>query len=296
MKSILPVIYCVVLLMGFSATINAQSYDIKLLLKPGTRFSYDITLDSKLEHQSNPTGDVQQTSTLTIDHLVKTILPSGNYLIEANYKRFRLKHKIGNRITTYHSDTIDVKNPFYKHLNFLPQVKFSYELSPKGVVSQLSGIESLTKHTDGNMSVINLLRHFGKQEIITEMYNYIPVKPIKLNDTWKIQALLPELMNLKYDVNYKLKETTPKNLKLELNSKFNFTKEDSIPGKNRIMKLEETGIQNGILQIDHATGLRTSSSVEQKVDMILKSKNTKTSEEQTDPAKIITRLSFNLLK
>ncbi len=62
------------------------------------------------------------------------------------------------------------------------------------------------------------------------------------------------------------------------------------------MKLEETGIQNGILQIDPATGLRTSSSVEQKIDMILKSKNTKTNEEQADPAKIITRLSFILLK
>lgn len=296
MKRILSLSLFAVFLTCFFIHSHAQTFDIKLRLKNGDRFSYDITLYSKLEQKSNQYTNVNQSSTLTIDQQVKNVLPNGNYLIEANYKCFSLKHKFGNKITTYHSDTVDVKNPYYKHLNFLPSVKFTYELSPKGIVSNMKGFESLTKHTDGDNAVINLLRNFGKPELITEMFNYIPASIVKLNDTWKVQAVLPELMNLKYDINYRLKETTPKSLKLELKSNFNFTKEDSIPGKNRMVKVEETGVQNGNLQVDPASGLRTSSTTEQVIDMILKSKNTKTNEEQTDPAKIITRISFILLK
>ncbi len=210
MKRILSVSFVAVLLTCFFTPLQAQPLDIKLILKKGDRFLYNITLEDKLEQKSNQYSDVNQTSTLTIDQQVKNVLPNGNYLIETHYKCFSLKHKFGNKVTTYHSDTVDVKNPYYKHLNFLPSVKFSYELSPKGVVSNLKGFESLTKHTDGDNAVVNLLRHFGKPELITEMYNYIPSSAVKLNQAWKVQAVLPELMNLKYDINYRLMEITPK--------------------------------------------------------------------------------------
>jgi hypothetical protein len=296
MKRILSVSLFVVVLTCFFIQSHAQALDIRLNLKKGDRLSYDITLDSNLEQKSNQYSNVNQTSTLTIDQQVKNILPNGNYLIEANYKCFSLKHKFGNKVSTYHSDTVDVKNPYYKHLNFLTSVKFTYELSPRGIVSNMKGFESLTKHTDSDNAIINLLRNFSKPELITEMFNYIPANTVKLNDKWKVQAVLPELMNLKYDINFRLKETNPKSLKIELKSNFNFTKEDSIPGKNRMVKVEETGVQNGNLQVDPATGLRTSSTTEQVIDMVLKSKNKKTNEEQTDPAKIITRISFIMLK
>jgi hypothetical protein len=281
--------------LSFSSELWTKKETIKLVLNRGTHYVYATTLENKLDQKDNPEGNVEQIMTLTIDHHVIDRLNNGNYLIETSYKSFSLIMKTNRKVLTYHSDTIDVMNPFYKQLKFLTTLKLSYEVSPEGVVRNLKGFENMKKYTDEDDKIASLLRSFGSERFITEMYNYIPAQPVQLNETWKAQAVLPDLMDLKYDVNYSLKETSAKSLKLGLESEFEMVPaEQSTPSGK--YKIEESGSQNGELLIDPSSGMRLSSVMDQLITINVFIENPKPDEKKTVPMKIISRARSVLLK
>jgi len=266
---------------------------MKLFLNNGQHYIYLITQENTIEGKS---GNIEkkQKMALKIDHEVIDQLPNGNYLIEASFKSFGVELNLNGKIFRYHSDTIEVMNRMYKILNFLTTIKLKYEVSREGIVSNLSGFEPIKEKMKTDNQLSGLLRSFGNERFILEMYQYLPTGSIGIGNQWTKSAVLPDLMDLKYDIQYTLKETSAQNLKLAQKSLFSYFAE--IPKESGTEgKIIEEGTQNGFLLINPITKMRISSDINQQIDVSIQEKSTEKTE-KIPPRKITTNITMVLLK
>jgi hypothetical protein len=107
-------------LVAFSNITSAgNNVEIELNLKKGDRFQYVITSTNKVDQNiRNQPIKIVQKAALTINQVVVGRLKNGNYLLEADYKKFKLEMNLNGEISGYNSDT----------LVLLYQIKFSYNI------------------------------------------------------------------------------------------------------------------------------------------------------------------------
>lgn len=248
---------------SFSAL--AKKEEMKLRLLKGEHFIYVITQENTMQKTPEEVL-VSQTMALKIDHKVIDRQVNGNYLIEASFKSFSIELKYNGTVQRYHSDTVEWSNKLYKTLNFLTDIKLTYEVSPEGVVSKLTGFEPIKKKIETDPKLASLLRSFGNEQFLMELYNYIPAQPVGVGDKWTAEGIMPDLMNFKYNSQYTLKEATAQNLKLDQQASINFSTEmPAADGKTELVK--ETGTQKGTLILDPNTRMRLSSDIDQQMEI-----------------------------
>jgi len=281
------------LIFFISFTSFAKKEEMKLRLFKGEHYTYVISQENTM--QENPKEILlSQTMALKIDHKVIDRQVNGNYLIEASFKSLSIEIKYNGTIQRYHSDTVNVANKLYKTLNFLTDIKLTYEVSPEGVVSKLSGFEPIKKKIETDPKLASLLRSFGNEHFLMEMYNYIPVQNVGVGDKWTGAAVMPDLMDFKYDIHYIFKEATVQNLKLDHQATINFSTEmPEAEGKTELVK--ETGTQKGILLIDPNSHMRLSSDIDQQMEIIGPSQR-KPGGEKIIPLKLTNRTKMLLVK
>ena len=281
-------------LITFLPGISSAKSDMKLLLNKGARHIYLISQENQAI-ENDKAVEVEQKIALTVDHQVMDRLPNGNYSIQLDFKRFSIFMKHNQRSLRYDSDTVDVMNPLYKTLNFLTDIRLNYEVSPEGTVSKLKGFEPLKKEIEKNLQLGNLLRNFGNELFYTELYNYIPKKEVEVGEKWKAMAVLPDLNDLKCEIQYTLKEVTPQNLKLTQEASFKMTADLPKAPDGTVSKVSEDGTQKGSLVIDSKTTMRLSSLVTQSVNVLMTTDKTKQNTEKAKTLKLITQTTFALV-
>lgn len=289
----LSVLMSFCLIFFIAQTSSAKKEEMKLFLNNGQHYIYLITQENTIEGKSGKI-EMKQNMALKIDHEVIDQLPNGNYLIEASFKSFGIELNLNGKISRYHSDTIEVMNSMYKTLNFLTGVKLKYEVSREGIVSNLSGFEPVSKKMKTDKQLSGLLRSFGNERFILEMYNYIPTGSVGIGNQWTKSAVLPDLMDLKYDIQYIMKEASAKNLKLSQKALLSYSAE--IPKESGAEgKIDEEGTQNGFLLINPITKMRISSDINQQIDVSIQEKTTEQTE-KISPKKITTHTTMVLVK
>ena len=212
-----------------SLTLSAKKEEIKLRLYKGVPFIYLITQESIIQENLEEEPMLKQKTLLKVKHEVKEILGNGDAVMEASIVSFGLQLKYNGKASHYHSDTVDVRNKYYKTLNFLNKVKLSYTVSPNGQVSKLTGFEPIKKKMQEDSQLSGLLRSFGSEQFILEFFNFIPQKAVDTSDKWTSPGILPDMMNLKYDINYSLKAVTEKDIKLNRQASFKTTTAAPMP-------------------------------------------------------------------
>ena len=292
------ILYAILLSFGLLAllpkTSTAQA-DMRLRLNKGARHIYVISQENQAI-ENDKAVEVEQKIALTIDHQVMDWLPNGNYAIELAFKRFSIFMKHSQRSLRYDSDTVDVSNPLYKTLNFLTDIRLNYEVSPEGIVSNLKGFEPIKNAIEKNAQLGNFLRNFGSELFYTELYNYIPKKEVEIGEKWKTTAVLPDLNNLKCEIQYILKEVTPQNLKLTQEASFKMSTDLPKAPDGTVSKVSENGTQKGSLVIDTKTNMRLSSVLTQSVNVLMTTDKTKQNPEKSKTLKLITQTTFALIK
>ena len=267
---------------------------MKLRLVKGEHYTYVITQESTIQKNPKEKAILTQTMNLKIRHDVIDKLINGNYLIEASILNFNMELKYNGTVSRYDSDTVNVMNKYYKSLDFLTQIKLSYEVSPVGVVSKLSGFEPINKKIKTDHQLSSLLRSFGNEQFLMELYNYVPVKSVGVGNKWTSTGILPDMMNLKYDIHYTFKQASAQSLKLNQEASLNFSTEAPVAsGKTGLLK--ESGTQKGILLIDPKNSMRLSSNLDQQIEIIMVDQN-KPKGEKTSPIKITTNTKMLLVK
>lgn len=285
--------FCLVTLIPEIST--AQKADLKLRLNKGTRHIYTISQENQAI-ENGKSVEVEQKISLKIDHQILSQLPNGNYQVEVLFKRFSIAMKHSSKVLRYDSDTVDVSNPLYKTLNFLTGIKLNYEVTPEGVVSKLSGFEPIKKEVEKDPRLGNLLRNFGNERFILELYNYIPKKEVEVGEKWKSPMVLPDLNDLKCDSQYLLKEVTPQSLKLTQEASFQMSTDLPVAPDGTVAKVKETGTQIGTLVIDSGTNMRLSSLVTQTANVVMTTKKASTAAETVKNLKLITKTTIELGK
>lgn len=294
-KTKLSFILIFVFAVSFQKAYPADKQDLRLHLFRGARHFFLITQNSKAIEDGDKV-QVEQNAALKIEHQVLEQASNGNYKIEVSFRRFSLQINYQDKISRYDSDTVDVRNPFYKTLNFLTDIKIYYEISPEGLISNISGFEPIKKKIADDKSLGGLLRNFGNEVIITEFYSYLSPGAKAIGENWKVQSVIPDLNNLNYEIQYTLKEVTPKNLVLRQNASFKMVADVPKSPDSAGGKISEKGIQEGKLNLDPKTNLRVSSSLTQTIDVVATLNATGSLKSQEKPMKIITKTSYELVK
>jgi hypothetical protein len=298
-RKLLPALFSLCFIFLFAQITLAKKEEMKLLLNKGQHYIYLITQENTMEEISDKSDksdkiEMKQNMALKIDHKVIDQLPNGNYLIEASFKSFGIELNSDGKISRYHSDTIDVMNSMYKTLNFLTSVKLKYEVSREGVVSNLSGFESIREKMTPDRKLLGLLRSFGNERFILEMYNYVPTGNVGVGDKWTKSAILPDLKDLKYDIQYSMKEASTQNLKLIQNASFSYSTELPM-GSDVESKMDGKGTQNGFLLINPITKMRISSDINQQIELSIQKKG-KEQTKKIPPRRITTHTTMVLVK
>ena len=252
-------------LIFLSLATTAKKDELKLWLLKGQSFTYLISQENSLQESQNMQL-ISQKMALKINHTVVDRLPNGNYQMQASIKSFGTEFDKFGMKYRYHSDTVDVRNKLYKTLNFLTDVKLSYELSPEGVVSKLTGFKLIKDKMEQDPQLNSILRSFGNEQFLIEFFHYVPFKDVEKGSKWTKSALLPELMDHQYEIQYSFKEQSEKEIKLGHDASFTFSME--VPVNDTIINhITEKGTQEGFIIIDPGTRMPVSSDIIQKIEI-----------------------------
>jgi hypothetical protein len=279
-------------LIFISLSTLAKKDELKLWLVKGQSFTYLISQENTLQERVNQPLITQKMS-LKINHTVVDRLPNGNYQMQAFIKSFGTEFDKFGKKYRYHSDTVDVRNKLYKTLNFLTDVKLSYELSPEGVVSKLTGFQMIKDKMEQDPQLNSILRAFGNEQYLMEFFHYVPFKEVETGSKWSKPAILPELMNHKYEIQYSFKEQSEKEIKLSHDASFTF--KTQVPVNDTIVNyISENGTQKGFITIDPKTRMPISSDITQKIE--ISTYKNKPSANKVDPALLTTETKMIRVK
>jgi len=275
----------------------ANKTEIRLLLKKGQKFEYVVTglLRAEKELGDKPTV-IEQKMELTIDQVVLDKLRNGNYLIQADYKRFMLELNSGEKIQNYDSNLSNNQPWFDKLLGGLTKLSLKYEVSPFGVVSNLKGFEEIMKNKYQHEEIVNFIKEFGTDRIISQLYNYIPKMKVEPEDQWKRIGTLPEMNNQLYDINFTLTEITAENCKIDLQATFKYNSDKKIIQNGKSLRVEVKGVQKGNIIVDSKNNMPLLSTINQGTEMLVYSKDTITNFEEVSQMKMSFKTTTKLVK
>ncbi len=128
-----------------SGSISAQKTDLKLNLKKGETFNMKMDMNNVIDQEmmGNKVHVEQNISTET-ELKVEDVLANGNYLIGQTYKRVVMNVSSNGQSMSFDTDIEDAASPLAS-LNDLKGVTIKYELSPKGDISNVTGIDEILK-------------------------------------------------------------------------------------------------------------------------------------------------------
>jgi len=292
-RILVPILFTLSLLIIFPEISAAKKEEIKLRLYKGARHIYTITQDNKAFLKDN-TLQAEQKTSLTIDHKVLEQLPNGNFKIEVTNKRFSTYMKFNQNVVKYDSNVADAENSFNQLLDFMMDIRLNYEVSPFGIVSHITGFEPIMKRVETDPQLASFLRIFGKEMFITELYNYLPAKNVEIGEEWRSDGILPDMLDIKYDITFTLKEFTSQNLKISQAAEIKMLKKLPEDPEGTITQISESGNQEGLLELDPLTNMRLSSSVNLTADLVVTTTNSKTQKREVNPLKIISQINISL--
>ncbi len=278
--------------------LQAIDYNFRLNLKKGEHFNYVFTSTDQVDQNTKdrPPISARQKSSLAFSLKVVDRLKSGNFQMEVDYTHFETVMTINGNNSSYNSDSTYHSNKLADLLKDMTSIKLNFEVSPLGVISNLTGLEELTKKIDTSMRLANLLKGIGTPEFISELLNYFPQGKVEPGAEWSVHTSLPELKQLKYDMNYTFAKVEADRVLFNFNSKFSYKQPEPVGNESSDLQMKETIKQDGNLVLNSRTNLPQTSVLNQVVDVVVTHTDHRTLVVTQTPMKIITENSLKLLK
>ena len=256
-------------------SLSAKKTTIKLNLIKGQQFEYVITKTKNAEPPAGSDNELfDQSMTLTLQLVVLEKLRDGNYLIQANYKRVIYEFLLQSTLRKYDTDVSYNEETPYDNLKDMTKILFKFEISPLGVVSNITGLDEFLNDKTLNVYVRDVCRRFGIKNIGAEIFNYIPKKKIEQGEKWVVSSPLPELNIPDYTIDYKLADTSPKEIKIEIHTNFQFESPKPLWRDGHLEKFKDNITQNGDIIVDTKTSVLLSKKIYQKAEILLYSTDT----------------------
>jgi hypothetical protein len=269
----------VVFLAGF---VHAQEkYMLRLNLEAGQRYQQRMTMTQSIDQVMNGiTVTMNQDMTLDYDYSVTDVDAQGVATVESTYNRVASKVSTQGMAVSFDSATAeDPISPEFRPLAAMVGKKFTMRISPLGSVASIEGLSEILDAVIAEMSVEgpareqvleNMKRQFGEEamkDLIEQAMAIYPLEPVAVGDTWAKTLEIRQMVPLKLDNTWVLKEVTDETATLEVTSLIGPAGDDTtvnMMGAELNVRLE--GAQSGTSIIDRKTGWVESSTVNQNVD------------------------------
>lgn len=276
---------------GFTA--SAKKEEIKLFLFKGESYTYLISQESTVE-PSDGASAMRQKVALKIRQTVLNRLASGNYQMEAAFIGFSTKFENQGRKYSYNSDTVDVRNKLYKSLEFLNHVKLNYEVSPEGIVTNITGFEEVKKRMEIDPFLKGILWSFNNTQFLADFFNYFPMTRVETGDKWTNSSVMPELKNYKYDIQHTLKSLSEKEIQLAHQASFTYSAEIA-ENDTMVNHVTQKITQEGSISISPNNKMPVSSNIIQKIHLSAYQDRPSASQKIT-PVTMVTKTQITRIK
>lgn len=293
MKRIQTAAYISICLIIFSFSASAKKEEIKLFLFKGESYTYLISQENTVE-PSDGASAMHQKVALRIRQTVVNRLATGNYQMEAAFIGFSTQFENQGRKYRYNSDTVDVRNKLYKSLEFLNHVKLNFEVSPEGVVSNITGFEEVKKRMDIDPFLKGILWTFSNTQFLVDFFNYFPLARVEAGDKWTNASVMPELKNYPYDIQHTLKSASEKEIRLDHQASFTYSTEIA-ETDTMLNHVTQKITQEGSISISPSTKMPVSSDITQQIHLTAYQDRPSASR-KIDPVTMVTRTQITRVK
>jgi hypothetical protein len=265
-----------------ASIVHAQEkYILRLNLEAGQRYQQRMTMSQNIDQVMNGiTITMNQDMTLDYDYSVTDIDAQGVATVESTYDRVASKVRTQGMSVSYDSATAEGPiSPEFRPLAAMVGKTFTMRISPLGSVVSIEGLSEILDAVIAEMTIDgpareqvleNMKRQFGEEamkELIEQAMAIYPPEPVAVGDSWVKTIEIRQMVPLKLDNTWVLKEVSENTATLEVTSLIGSAGEDTtvnMMGAEVNVRLE--GAQSGTSIIDRKTGWVESSTVNQNVD------------------------------
>jgi hypothetical protein len=269
----------VVFLVGI---VHAQEkYMLRLNLEAGQRYQQRMTMSQSIDQVMNGiTITMNQDMTLDYDYSVIDVDAQGVATVESTYDRVASKVSTQGMSVSYDSATAEAPiSPEFRPLAAMVGKTFTMRISPLGSVVSIEGLSEILDAVIAEMTIDgpareqvleNMKRQFGEEamkDLIEQAMAIYPPEPVAVGDSWVNTIEIRQMVPLKLDNTWVLKEVNENTATLEVTSLIGSAGENTtvnMMGTELNVRLE--GAQSGTSIIDRQTGWVESSTVNQNVD------------------------------
>jgi hypothetical protein len=277
----------VVAIFLFTNAINAKS-KVLLRLNPqkGTTYEMTMAMTNNIDQEMmSQKVKIDQKMGMVFTYQVLDVLPSKNFLIEYSITKITMNINVNGQEMNFDSGTDDSSNPMNASLKGLIGNKVKIELTPKGQIERVEGLEEYVKKLSENPQLAQSMQMFSNdnnfKSFIGQSFSYFPENEVKKGDKWTSSFKLPAMMNMETTMNFEVADIKKDQIALNVNSDVNINSPIEQQGMKIDMKM--TGTQNGIMTIDPTDGWLRSSDLTQKFDLKMKMKNPQSGEDMEIP-------------
>jgi hypothetical protein len=276
----LAIFACLVAL--FSPAVYAQEkYTLRLNFAEGQRFQQRMQMSQVIDQEMNGVKmTMTQEMTMDYDYAVTKVGTGGVATIACTYTRVASKASAPGGEMSFDSAAAEQPiAPQFRPLAAMVGKIFTMQIGSSGAVYSLEGMSEILDVIVGEMNVtesereqvlVNMKRQFGEEamiDLVEQSMAIYPANPVAVGEDWSKTIEITQMVPLKLDNTWVLKEVSGDTATLEVASLVS-----SIEGKTTTnmagaeFNVHLEGAQSGTTTIDRETGWVIASSVHQNLD------------------------------
>ena len=277
----------------------SQKVLLRLNLKKGTSYEMTMTTENLIDQEMmGQKMKMNQKMEMVFLYQITDVLPNKNFQIEYSMLRMKLNMNINGQDINMDSESTDDSNPMNKPLKDLANIKIQMEMTPKGTVENVKGLDQYEQKIGGNPQMAQSMQMFlndsNFESFIGQTFNYFPEEAVEKGTKWTSKFKLPSMMNMETTMNFEVASIEKENILLNVASDVNMNMPIEQNGMKIDMKM--TGTQNGTMTINPIDGWARGSELTQKFDMLMKMKNPQSGEDMEIPVKMDAVTKINVVE
>jgi hypothetical protein len=264
-----------------SGTSHAKKTYLLLKLQKGATYEMATsTLNLIDQDMMGQKIQIEQVTDMVVSYQVIDVLPNGNYLIEYALSKIKLQTKMNGQETVKDSEGTD-NNP----LKGLIENKLKIEISPKGEISKVEGIEEFAKKFAFDPQLAQALEMYMNEKnlksSLSQSLGYFNENVIKVGNKWSSKVKIAALKDAESEVNYEVVGIAKNVVSLKLNSDLKI--DAPIEQLGFKMDMKANAKSEGTMTVDASTGWLMASEMKDMIDMKMKFLNPQTGEDMVIP-------------
>jgi len=280
MQRRLAVLSCFIVLLA-PVSRAQEKYTLRLNLAEGQSYQQRMHMSQTIDQEMNGVKmTMTQDLTMDYDYAVTKVGAGGVATIECTYTRIASKATAPGGEMSYDSATAESPvAPQFRPLAAMVGKTFTMRIDPMGMVRSMEGMSEILDAIVNEMTVDgpertkmleNMKKQFGAEamkDLIEQAMAIYPENPVAIGESWARAIEITQMVPLKLDNTWVLKDVTGDTATLEVTSLIS-----PIEGKTALnmmgteLNVHLEGAQSGTTTIERDTGWVVSSTVNQSLD------------------------------